>query len=291
MTAPQLSRFPTRFAAPAALLLLSLHMTSIAHAADASNWDKGVNSAVRLIAGDPIRKGDQPRLRAGIEILLDAGWKTYWRYPGDSGVPPRFDFAGSQNVKAVTVRWPAPHRFSDDGGQSIGYKDRIVLPLTIVPSDASKPVTLRLALDYAICAKLCVPADAKAELILTGGQSAHEAALAAAEARVPKAVPVGDRAAFAIVNVKQETPQRVVVDVAAPQNGEVDLFAEGPTPDWALPLPEPVAGAPAGHRRFSFAIDGVPPGVSPAGALLTFTAVAGDQAVESTYRLSESKAR
>ena len=61
-------------------------------------------------------------LRAGIELRLAPGWKTYWRYPGDSGIPPRFDFAKSRNVKSVTVRWPAPQRLTDESGTSIGYK-------------------------------------------------------------------------------------------------------------------------------------------------------------------------
>jgi hypothetical protein len=63
------------------------------------------------------------------------------------------------------------------------------------------------------------------------------------------------------------------------------LFAEGPTPDWALPLPEPVAGAPAGQQRFSFALDGLPPAGQAEGATLTLTAVAGGEAIESRYHL------
>src|SRR5271165_751424 len=84
-----------------------------AHAADASAWDGDARSAVRLIAG----AADGATLRAGVEIRLAPGWKTYWRYPGDSGVPPRFDFAGSTNVQQATVQWPTPHRFADSGGQ------------------------------------------------------------------------------------------------------------------------------------------------------------------------------
>ena len=63
------------------------------------------------------------------------------------------------------------------------------------------------------------------------------------------------------------------------------LFAEGPTAHWALPLPEPVAGAPAGQQRFAFVVDGLPPGESGKGASLRLTAVAGDKAIEAGYRL------
>jgi hypothetical protein len=77
----------------------------------------------------------------------------------------------------------------------------------------------------------------------------------------------------------------VLVDVAAPAGEVLALFAEGPTAQWALPLPEPVAGAPTGLQRFAFGLDGLPPGVEPAGASLRLTAVAGDSAIEVAFRL------
>src|SRR5262249_47360799 len=101
---------------------------------DASNWDGHAHSAARLIAGAMSKDRDVQFLRAGIEIKLDPGWRTYWRDPGDSGAPPIFDFSGSENVKSVNVLWPAPEKFPDGaGGHSIGYRDRVVLPVHVVP--------------------------------------------------------------------------------------------------------------------------------------------------------------
>ena len=57
-------------------------------AQDASAWDADVHAAARLIAGSMIKTAGAAYLRAGVEIRLDRGWKTYWRDPGDSGVPP-----------------------------------------------------------------------------------------------------------------------------------------------------------------------------------------------------------
>jgi hypothetical protein len=96
---------------------------------------------------------------------------------------------------------------------------------------------------------------------------------------------LGDRTAPAIAAVRREPSGRVVVDVVAPPAGAVDLFAEGPTAEWALPLPEVVDGAPPGMRRFAFALDGLPAGASAAGATLTLTAVTADAAIEVTHRL------
>ena len=253
-----------------------------AQAADASVWDADSRAGVRLIAGNRAQAADAP-LRAGVELTLAPGWKTYWRYPGDSGVPPRFDFSNSQNVKSLNIAWPAPHRFTDDSGATIGYKNGVIFPLRIVPQDPAKPVLLRLKLDYAVCEKLCVPAEGRAELVLDGVPSAFDAALAKADALVPKPAKPGDDAPLAVRGVRQEPGgdrPRVVVDVAAPGNEPIELFAEGPTPEWALPVPEPTDGAGAGLHRFTFQLDGLPPGASAAGATLTFTLVSGANAVE-----------
>jgi DsbC/DsbD-like thiol-disulfide interchange protein len=284
----------TRMRAAAAFagnFILLAAMSWPAEAADSSAWDGGPRAAVRLIAGgsssDAAAK-ETRMVRAGIEIRLGPGWKTYWRYPGDSGVPPRFGFERSDNVATVTVLFPAPQGFSDDGGWSIGYKDRVILPLHVVPREPGKPVVLRLDLDYAICEKSCVPVDAKAELALPGGTPVQEPALAASEARVPKAVGLGEGDKLAIRAIKREDAgdrPRIIVDVAAPAGTAIELFAEGPTADWALPLPAPVAGAPPGLQRFAFEIDGVPPGVSATGAVLRLTAVSREAAIEVATRL------
>ena len=259
-----------------------------AHAADVSPWDNDMRSAARLVAGNARDESAGRIFRAGVEIKLEPGWKTYWRYPGDSGVPPGFDFSGSENVGSVTVLYPAPARFPDGaGGHSIGYKGVVMLPLHVTPKDAKKPVTLRMKFDYAACEKLCVPAKAKAELALSGS-SGQDAAVTEAEARVPRPGKIGDGQSPSVQSAKRDTgtgKPRIVVDVKAPANASVELFAEGPTPDWALPLPEPVPGAPDGLRRFAFELDGLPSGARPEGVQLRLTAVAGDRAAEAFFRL------
>jgi DsbC/DsbD-like thiol-disulfide interchange protein len=268
-----------RTAAPGAIGICALSLIAAGNASaaeDASRWDGDSRSAVRLIAGSAAGSV----LRAGVEIRLKSGWHTYWRYPGDAGVPPRFDFTGSQNVKAVDVLWPAPQPIPEHDLVTIGYTGDVILPLAVVPENGAKPVKLRLKLDYAVCATLCVPAEGKAELELTAGPSSQDAALAAAEARVPKKTVLGEGATVAIKSVRREDAAgrgRVIVDVA--------LFAEGPTPDWALPVPKAVDGAPAGLQRFAFALDGAPPGATYDGVAIALTAVAGNIAIEVVTRL------
>jgi len=267
-------------------VLLMSSQNSAADAADASPWDGDARSAVRLVAGSPV--GREGLMRAGVEIRLAAGWKTYWRYPGDSGVPPTFDFSKSENIKSIAMMWPAPHRSTDESGASIGYKGGVMFPLHVVPENPSRPAKLRLSVNYAVCEKLCIPAKAEATLELTREPSPHDVQLAAAEAQTPKPVGLGEATPFGITAVRREPGSpypRVVVEAAAPAAASLDLFAEGPTGDWALPLPEPVPGAPPGRRWFAFDLDGLPPGAHAIGARLRLTLVSGESAVEVTTTL------
>jgi DsbC/DsbD-like thiol-disulfide interchange protein len=266
----------------AAAVFASSFLPSLAHAQDASPWQRDGHSAVRLLAGS--RSGAV--LLGGIAFQLQPGWKTYWRTPGDSGVPPRFDFSKSENIEAVTVLWPAPAKFDDGaGGHSMGYHDQIVLPLRIVAKNADKPVKLRADINYAVCEKLCIPVEAYPELGFTSVASTEDSALFAALDTVPKPANVGDPNPLTIRDVKREGKSTVVVDVATPDTREVNLFVEGPTPDWALPVPTLLEHSPPGVKRFSFELDGLPPGANPEGAALKLTLVGGDRSYEFNINL------
>src|SRR5882672_12702915 len=212
-----------------------------ARAEDASPWQRDGHSAVRLLAGS--RSGAV--LLGGIAFQLQPGWKTYWRTPGDSGVPPRFDFSKSENIEAVTILWPAPTKFDDGaGGHSLGYKNQIVLPLRIVAKNADKPVTLRAEINYAVCEKLCIPVEANAELGFASVASTEDGNLSEALNSVPKPANIGDPNPLTIRDVKREGKINVLVDVSAPEGKDVSLFVEGPTPDWALPVPKLLEASP-----------------------------------------------
>ena len=258
-------------------------LSAPAHAADASAWANENHAAMRLIAGSA--KPGANILRAGVELKLETGWHTYWRYPGDSGLPPRFDFSGSQNLAAAKVSYPAPHLYTDETGNTLGYKNHVIFPVSVTPKQPGQPVKLHVKVDYAICAKLCVPASGQAELTLSPGTSANEATLAAAEAQVPKPVTPA-KLGLTLKRTDDGQKPAVAVDVTAPQGQPVRLFVEGPSGEWALPVPKEAAGAPAGKRRFSFLLDGLPPGISPKAPVeLTFTVVEGAQAFETKAHL------
>jgi DsbC/DsbD-like thiol-disulfide interchange protein len=273
---------PARAALGFAATLLASSLAMEARAEDASPWQRDGHSAIRLLAGS--RSGAV--LLGGIAFQLEPGWKTYWRTPGDSGVPPRFDFSKSDNIEAVTVLWPAPTKFDDGaGGHSLGYHDQIVLPLRIVAKNTDKPVTLRADINYAVCEKICIPVEANAELAFNSVASTEDSALFAALDTVPKPASVGDPNPLSIRDVKRDGKSSVLVDVVSPDDRVVNLFVEGPTPDWGLPVPKLLEHSPPGVKRFAFELDGMPPGVSADGAALKLTLVGGDRSYEFNINL------
>jgi DsbC/DsbD-like thiol-disulfide interchange protein len=251
-----------------------------------SAWTDSTHAKVRLLAGGQ-DKNVSNSLRAGIEIRLMRGWHTYWRYAGDAGIPPQFDWSGSENLAKAEILWPAPARIPvEDGIESIGYKDGVLFPLRLHAKDASKPIALRLKLDFGVCEKICIPASAKLALDIPPSSGKSLPALDAAETRVPVKAQLGAAGKLSVLKGKLERGQtpRVLVEVAVPPGKSFDLFAEGPDDAWALPLPKRI-DVMDGRARFAIPIDGAPAGGSPTPSKLRLTLVAGDEAIEVTLPL------
>jgi DsbC/DsbD-like thiol-disulfide interchange protein len=168
-----------------ALILASQACPAVADDdAFASQTVKAAHSSARLLsAGAPLGG----TYHAGVEIDLEPKTITYWRQPGDAGSPPQFDFSRSENVAAVEVLYPAPKHIIEAESEVAGYDSRVVFPLRVTPRDPAAPVSLRLALDYAACGTICLPAKAQLSLALpTAGASPYADVIAAAESKTPK---------------------------------------------------------------------------------------------------------
>src|SRR5260221_6160480 len=90
--------------------VLAIAQPAVANAA-ATGWIGDKHAAARLITAVEAT-GSSRRLDAGLQIRLAPDWHAYWRSPGDAGIPPSIDWAGSINVAAATIAWPAPKRYS-----------------------------------------------------------------------------------------------------------------------------------------------------------------------------------
>lgn len=146
----------------AALLLALLSQPALSQGLTQSDVLDG-----RLLSGWQMQSG---AYMTALHLRLAPEWKTYWRSPGDAGIPPSFDWSGSSNLRAVRFHWPAPDVFDSNGMQSLGYHDELVLPIEVIAEDPSRPVSLRAAIELGICKDICMPAalHVQAELLPPG---------------------------------------------------------------------------------------------------------------------------
>ncbi|HZH44120.1 MAG TPA: thioredoxin family protein [Lysobacter sp.] len=134
------------------------------------------------------------RLTLGLLLEHDPHWHTYWRNPGDSGLPTEIQFTLPEGVKAEPVAWPHPQRFVLSGIVNFGYGGRRLLPITIdVPADyAAASLPVRAAANWLICEVECIPGKAEYALDLPVAPKADTDArwredFAAARADQPRA--------------------------------------------------------------------------------------------------------
>ena len=113
-------------------------------------------ASAELMAGWVTPQGHR---MTALRLRLEPGWKTYWRSPGDAGVPPRFDWGQSQNLGRVDLHWPRPEAFESGGERTLGYHDELVLPIEVAPQDPARPVDLHARVDFGLCDDICVPAE------------------------------------------------------------------------------------------------------------------------------------
>ncbi len=131
-------------------------------------------------------------LSAGLDMTLAEGWKTYWRSPGEVGLPPEIDWEGSTNVASVEILWPAPTRFRAFGIENFGYKHEVVLPLRVTLERPGEPAALRAAVSMLVCSDVCVPENFALALDLPRGGGIDPVAaerIAAYAGRVPAETP------------------------------------------------------------------------------------------------------
>lgn len=136
---------------------------------------------IEVLDGGPTARGTY---MGALRLTLQKGWKTYWRSPGDAGIPPSFDWRGSRNIGALSIVWPTPEVTMTSGFQTIGYHDLLVLPIEITPGTPGQPVVLSGQMQLGLCKDVCVPSEVsfKHQLDLQAGRSP---AIAAALANRP----------------------------------------------------------------------------------------------------------
>jgi DsbC/DsbD-like thiol-disulfide interchange protein len=265
------SRSGTKNRAMRSVFLLSALACLVANAAQASSssWHKAEGARLRLVTtGAPDAAG---KLSGALEIQLKPNWKTYWRDPGSSGVPPNIDVSKSATVASVDIRYPAPARFNDASGAWVGYKHSVTLPITFQLSAAG---AIDAEIFIGLCEEICVPLQASLS-VDPGSDPANEddkAAVEAGLARLPALAGEKDGATL-VAGTQTE------LVVAAPEGAkpdETELFIAG-VDGYVLGVPE--KRTLGHHVTFSYPLL-ERPATRPAGKGFPYTLVTADRAVD-----------
>lgn len=211
---------------------------------------------------------------AGLSIRLAPGWKTYWRAPGDGGIPPVFNWSGSSNVADVDVLYPVPEVFLQNGLRSIGYKDSVLFPLLIEPRDRSDAISLHGEIEIGVCEDICIPVTFRisAQLLPTKQDSA---ALSAALNDRPE---IGGALRCEISPIADGLRVGVETDVEQMGGEEVVVVEAGESGLWISEADVSRSGA-----TLRAEVEMVPPDARPfalARADVRVTILAGGKAIE-----------
>jgi DsbC/DsbD-like thiol-disulfide interchange protein len=263
-------------------LLLAFLPAAAATGLLVSDWVEGHSSRARLIAGSGM---------AGVEVQMPEGWKTYWRNPGNAGgVPPSFDWSKSENLASATVLYPAPKRFSDRAGDTVGYKGTVVFPVRLTAKDPGKPIDLRLSLEYGVCKEICIPAEASLSLeVAPQTRSEVPDELTAALKQVPAPETerhAGDPVLKRVVSELGAAKPSIVLEAEFPTGSEhADIFIEAPN-GLFVPLPKKTADDGAGHVSFNVDLSEDVDLQALKGQTLTATLVSDGGQAETTFSVN-----
>ena len=178
-------------------------------------------TSARLLPGWRMEDGTH---MAAVELRLAPGWKTYWRAPGDLGIPPRFDWRASRNLAGIDIRWPTPQRIRQGNDVTVGYADVMVLPLHVLAQDAAGDVRLRGTVDLGVCRDVCMPLTLRFDADLEADATARDGRIAAALADRPlSAAEAGVRAVSCTVAPGEPGQLTLRAEMTLPPTGDPEM--------------------------------------------------------------------
>jgi len=252
---------------------------------DASPWVETGYARIRLVSGGTQNDGKR---WLGVQITLDPKWKTYWRNPGHSGVPPRFNWSQSTNFSKARVVWPAPEYLRDDYGIAYGYYDQVVFPVEITPKSSSEDIAVKLTINYAVCKDICIPELSELALVLPAIENTTDEnrenlqdLITKYIDRAPKIQSASSELRIETTNIEMNADKPVLAITAAlgASPASAELFVEGPQ-DYFFRVPDTFEDLGDGRGRFIVAIDGAKTIDDLAGFRIGSTLVTADSATE-----------
>lgn len=202
-------RLLSRFPAAAWLLALALLTLGLAHDAGAQIQLRSSSSSLaapgavvttervraELVAHAPEGVAPGQPLWLGLSIAHQPEWHTYWKNPGDSGLPTQLEWQLPAGLEAGAIAWPLPEIIRVGPLANYGYEDRLLLPVPVqVAPDFKAPdgdtLTIRLHASWLVCRVECIPEEGNftLQLPVRSATALHAEAFAAAQARQPVAL-------------------------------------------------------------------------------------------------------
>lgn len=260
----------------ATTLLLAFFLPAKSYAA-ASEWVTVTGGAIRIVASQPKADGSIPAI---LEVKLEPGWKTYWRDPGPSGIPPQITLDPAGSVVLDAIHFPVPKTFGEGAGRYVGYDDPVAFPLTLKRVGNGRDVTIRASVFLGICEDICIPVQGELDVTLKEGDFDNpldSARIADAVASLPEA-PSED---FRVTTATFDAAAGVIrLDLQLPQKASrPELFLAGPS---GISFGKPVVGEPATHRRVDVPVRLSGKDKRIAGKPIALTVRAGDRSMETT---------
>ncbi|MDD7911293.1 protein-disulfide reductase DsbD family protein [Pseudovibrio exalbescens] len=195
-----------------------------------TEWFEVEGGAVRLIRASTPE--DDGTYKAGLEFQLEPGWHTYWRYPGEAGIPTEANFNGSTNLANAELLFPAPKRYSDGFSTSLIYDGNVILPLKLQRQSDARTTVLNMTVTFGVCQHICIPEQQELSLVLprhTTEDAEADAIIEAAFAKLPAQANGNAPVTEIAVVPTDSTP---VITFSAPvsttESTAYDLFVEGP---------------------------------------------------------------
>lgn len=122
---------------------------------------------------------------AALHIQLQPGWKTYWRAPGEGGIPPQFDWSGSENIKSVKFHWPRPKVANVNGLRTIGYSNEVIIPVEFSLQSKTRSASLKGRVDLGVCKDICIPMSMTFTATLPSNRTKPDPLIRAALKKLP----------------------------------------------------------------------------------------------------------
>jgi thiol:disulfide interchange protein DsbD len=175
-------------------LLLWLGLATLPHAALAAGAVVTTPQVrAELVAHAPEGVAPGRPMWLGLKIEHQPHWHTYWKNPGDSGLPTTFKWALPAGFAAADIAWPTPRRLPIGPLMNYGFEGTLLLPVavTVPPGFAGEALEIQLRAEWLVCKDVCIPEEGDFALRLPAqaATAGHTALFAAARAAQPQPVP------------------------------------------------------------------------------------------------------